>query len=160
MREEGAETKGRGEGRWFGFGWGLGVEREEPEEGGSVWKRGSGREERGEGMVGVWVLVWVGVWFGGDLGAVREGRERFWGGWLGFGFGIGKEAGVTVVCGWVQFCVGVGGWGCGHGFWDGRGRWFGFGEEEGGGLVLVDEKGMERTMVWWGCYRDSPAGSG
>ncbi|KAF7824204.1 uncharacterized protein G2W53_022348 [Senna tora] len=37
-----------------------------------------------------------------------------------------------------------------------EGEWVRFGEGMKGGFtvapVLVAEKGMERSMVWWGCY--------
>ncbi|KAF7833357.1 uncharacterized protein G2W53_015693 [Senna tora] len=36
--------------------------------------------------------------------------------------------------------------------WRERGRGFDFGNGKGGGSVLVAEKGMERSMVWWACY--------
>ncbi|KAF7810711.1 uncharacterized protein G2W53_037454 [Senna tora] len=129
----------------------------------------------GGGLEGGVVMGWkeIGVW------VERERRDGFGGG-SGFGVGWGMvwwgfgccERGKGTVLGrvvGVRFWDWKGGWG--HGglwvgsvlgwggrlglwsrFWDGRGRWFGFGVEEGGGSVLVAEKGMERSMVWWGCY--------
>ncbi|KAF7800364.1 uncharacterized protein G2W53_045259 [Senna tora] len=78
---------------------------------------------------------------------------RFW--WLGGSEAHGlveREMGFTVLVEegeWVRFGEGMkGGSRFGGGWVKGWVRFWGFTVAP----VLVAEKGMERSMVWWGCY--------